>query len=152
MEDSKSLIRRFVEELWNEGRLEHIGAFFTPDFVDHTPVAPGLPAGIDGARAVVALFRHAFPDLEFTVLDMVAEGDRIAWRWCSTGTHRGEALGVGPTGRRAHRAGDRALPPAGWPHRGALGRLRRAGVDGTAGHGRGIGWVGTPGDPPPELD
>ena len=59
-------------------------------------------AGPFGAeqQARVAAFRAAFPDLRFTLEDLVAEGDRVVFRATMRGTHRAPFRGVAPTGRR----------------------------------------------------
>lgn len=95
----KAIVRQFVEAIWNEGRLDEADAFFASDFVDHNPVLPGL-SGVEGARLVFTTYRRAFPDLRFTLLDMIVEGDRVAWRWSSRGTHQDDFMGIRPTGKQ----------------------------------------------------
>ncbi len=90
--------RRFIEEAWNEGKLEVIQEIASPDVVLHSP--PGTPPGPEGVKQVVAAFRAAFPDVCITVEDQLAEGDRIVARWTITGTHRGPFRNYPPTGKR----------------------------------------------------
>jgi steroid delta-isomerase-like uncharacterized protein len=71
---------------------------FHPGAQARTP----LPTGATGAEVIKEVFaklHRAFPDLHITVEDMIAEGDRLVSRQTVTGTHRGEYLGVPPTGR-----------------------------------------------------
>ena len=98
---NKTLVRNFVEEVWNKGNVSAAGEFFANDFVDHNPVAPNQPAGLEGAIQVFSLYRNAFPDLHFTVEDMVTDGDKVAWRWNSTGTHKGPLMRMPATGKQA---------------------------------------------------
>ena len=103
--DNKALIRRVVEALntgphgtWREA----FDALFTTTFMLHDPFAPpGLPAGPQGMKDYVAPYFAAFPDLQFTVEDQIAEGDKVTTRYTGRGTHRGEFLGVPPTGKQA---------------------------------------------------
>jgi predicted ester cyclase len=53
----------------------------------------------------VTFYRTAFPDLQFTIEDMIAEGDTITWRWSSTGTHQGPLSVIAPSGKKASVAG-----------------------------------------------
>lgn len=94
---TEALVRRWTEVLWN-GQLELIDDVFAPQVVDHNPL-PGQAPGRDGQRQVVQLFRSAFPDLTVTAHDIITSGPAAAVRWSATGTHRGEVLGVAPTGR-----------------------------------------------------
>jgi steroid delta-isomerase-like uncharacterized protein len=70
-----------------------------PDIVDHNPIPDQAP-GREGFRQWIAAAKTAFPDLRGTVEDVIAEGDRVAARVTWEGTHRGEFVGVGPTGKR----------------------------------------------------
>ena len=94
---TEAVVRRWTEDLWN-GRLELIEELFAPQVVDHSPL-PGQAPGRDGQRQAIELFRSAFPDLSVTAHDVVVAGPTAAVRWSASGTHRGEVLGVAPTGR-----------------------------------------------------
>jgi predicted ester cyclase len=100
-EENKAVLRREVEELYNHtGNLDVVEEIFSPDYVSHEPTS-GEVRGIEGARQFAATFREAFPDLQNTIEDMVAEGDRVAMRFRGSGTHLGETEAFGsPTGNR----------------------------------------------------
>jgi C-1 hydroxylase len=95
-DDNKALVRRFFE-LLNEGKTEAIPEFFDPNFQLHFDSMPAL----DGAGAVgfMSSFLDAFPGLQHTLHDQIAENDRVASRISLHGTHRGELMGMPPTGR-----------------------------------------------------
>ncbi len=102
-EENKALALRFVEEGINSrGNLAVIDDLFASDFVDRNPL-PGLPSllpGLAGFKQLVVIFRAAFPDLHYTVEDMIAEGDKVVFRYTARGTNEGELLGMPPTGER----------------------------------------------------
>jgi predicted ester cyclase len=98
-EDNKALVRRFVDEVQSGGNIDLIEEICSPEFVNHS--APlGLPADREGIKVVANMFRGAFPDSYFTVEDMIAEGDKVATHKKFHGTHRGEFMGISPTGQR----------------------------------------------------
>ena len=97
-EENKAVVRRFVEEVQSQGRLDVIDHVIAPDFVNHT-APPGLPPTREGGRQLMALFRAAFPDGHMTIEDMLAEGDKVVTRKTFHGTHQGEFMGIPPTGR-----------------------------------------------------
>jgi steroid delta-isomerase-like uncharacterized protein len=98
--DHAAIVRRFYEAVWTEGRLETASAFLANDLIDHNALQfPGRADGAAGLLQVVAMIRSALPDLTRTVEDQVEQGDRVATRFIDQGTHRGELLGVAPTGR-----------------------------------------------------
>jgi predicted ester cyclase len=98
-EENKAVLRREVEELYNHtGNLDVVEEIFSPDYVSHEPTS-GEVRGIEGARQFAATFREAFPDLQNTIEDMVAEGDTVVMRFRGSGTHLGETEAFGsPTG------------------------------------------------------
>lgn len=98
VEENKALVRRWVD-VWNTGNLDAVGESVTPDYVRHDPNSPEV-RGPDAERQLVAMYLAAFPDLHFTVEDLVAEGGTVAARMTVRGTHRGELLGIPPTGRQ----------------------------------------------------
>ena len=99
LEANKALVRRFFDEVMNEGRLDVVEEIFAPEYVNRH-AHPGQTPGPEGVRQLVTNVRRAFPDLEETVDDLVAEGDRVALRLTLRGTHRGPFRGVEGTGRR----------------------------------------------------
>ena len=96
LEENKAIIRRYVEEMNNRNDA-YLDQHFTSQYVYHGPSADlDKDAFIEFHNAMLA----TFPDARMTVLDQVAEGDKVTTRWELQGTHRGEALGIAPTGRR----------------------------------------------------
>jgi steroid delta-isomerase-like uncharacterized protein len=132
-EENKATSRRFYEELFNRGNLAAAEELVTADFVIHDPNIPEQPRGPDGLKRFVAMYREAFPDIEFTIEDQVAEGENAATRWVARGTHRGELMGIAPTGKRVevraftlHRfSGGRIAED--WAHYDALDVVRQLG-------------------------
>jgi steroid delta-isomerase-like uncharacterized protein len=98
LEDNKAIMRAHVEALFNQHRVDQTDEFFTQDYLDHAPL-PGQAAGLAGAKQKWATYLTAVPDMRATIEDMVGEGDRLAVRWTVQGTHRGELLGIPPTGK-----------------------------------------------------
>jgi steroid delta-isomerase-like uncharacterized protein len=96
-EENKALARRFVAEVMNAGNLEAADQFIAPNLVVHNPV-PGQAPGREGCKQTLATLRNAFPDLHFTIEDLLADGDKVMIRSTYRGTHRGELLGFPPTG------------------------------------------------------
>lgn len=96
---NKAVVRRLYDEVLNNDRPEVADEIADPAFTIHGGV-PGRPTGPDALRAVGRMLRAGFPDLHFTLDDVVAENDRVAVRWTMTGTHAGQYLGTPPTGRR----------------------------------------------------
>lgn len=97
-EDHKLQIRLYFEEVWNRGDFARLRDLLAPDYVDHN--SP-FPPGIDGVQREITMYRAAFPDLAFSVDDLVAEGDQVAARVSASGTHRGDLPGIPATGKRA---------------------------------------------------
>jgi ketosteroid isomerase-like protein len=81
MDDAKQLINRFVEELWNERRLDVADAIFAKDCVTHQlrsgVPADAVPRGPQAIKEHVAGWVASFPDLRFSIEQMVSEGDRV---------------------------------------------------------------------------
>jgi len=99
-------LRTLVDDAWNlldnERRLDEIGRFLTDDYVRHSSEGDYTR---DGFRAVLAALHAGFPDLVSSIEDAVVEGDRIAYRWTSEGTHLGEYMGVPATRKRVNAHG-----------------------------------------------
>ncbi len=95
--ENKTIARRFNEDVWGRGDQAALEELLDPDFVDHDAL-PGQPPGREGHKQILAAFRSAFPDLNVTTEDIVAEGEKVVSRWTARGTHQGELLGIAPTG------------------------------------------------------
>jgi steroid delta-isomerase-like uncharacterized protein len=98
-EENKAIDRRLVEEGFNKGNMAILEEFIAVDCVDHA-APPGMPPGREGVKQFFAMFRSAFPDLHFTIEDVVAEGDKVVTRSTWHGTHRGDFLGLPATGKQ----------------------------------------------------
>jgi steroid delta-isomerase-like uncharacterized protein len=97
-EQNKAIARRVFEEVWNKGNLDALDEVYVADVVGHN-APPGQPPGIKGTRQFIGMYLQAFPDTRMVVEDQVAEGDKVVTRWTATGTHRGELMGMPPTGK-----------------------------------------------------
>lgn len=96
---NKAAIRRLYEEFVNNGNMETFNELVAEDVTEHEEF-PGLSPDREGVKQFFAMMRQAFPDLRFVVEEMLAEGDKVVCRFRMQGTHRGEFLGVAPTGNR----------------------------------------------------
>jgi steroid delta-isomerase-like uncharacterized protein len=83
--------------MWNRGDLAAVESLIHEDMVEHGAFG-GEAGGREDARQTVARFRQAFPDLVLEVADLVGEGEHTVLRWVGTGTHRGDFMGVPPSG------------------------------------------------------
>jgi steroid delta-isomerase-like uncharacterized protein len=91
-EQNKALVQHFYDEAWNQGNLDVIDELFTPDYeVVNRPAwrAPGTA----GLKEFILDNQRVFPDAHHTVIDMVAEGDKVAVYFKATGTHKGDLHG-----------------------------------------------------------
>jgi serine phosphatase RsbU (regulator of sigma subunit)/predicted ester cyclase len=96
-ERNEALVRRYFEEVWAKGNVAAVDEFMAPNYVEHT-VPPGSPPGRDALKQRVAMYHEAFPDVRRVLHDLLAQGDRVAYRWSASGTHLGEWAGIPPTG------------------------------------------------------
>ena len=98
-EQNKDLFRRMVDEVFAQGKVDVINELIEPNWVDHNPI-PGQEPGPEGMKKLVVMFRDAFPDLTSNVDLLMAEGDLVAGRMTTSGTHKGEFMGIPPTNKR----------------------------------------------------
>jgi predicted SnoaL-like aldol condensation-catalyzing enzyme len=132
--DENKALARAATGLWSTGELDRAGEIFAPGYVmhqHHDPDGSG-DLGVEAMKAFAAEFRRGFPDFRDTIDLQVAEGELVATRFTSTGTHRGEFMGVAPTGLRlSWTGGDR--PRGRRPDRRGLGQLGHDGHAAAAG-------------------
>jgi len=104
MDDPKQLINMFVEALWNERRLDLADVIFAKDCVTHQ-LRSGLPTdavprGPQAIQEHVAGWIASFPDLRFSIEQMLSEGDRVVTQLLMEGTHLGAWLGIPASGKK----------------------------------------------------
>ena len=129
-EENKALSRRVIEEIFNKQNPSLADELIDANFIDH---GMGFK-GMEGFKNYVTTFIIAFPDLHLSIDDMVAEGDEVAMRLTSRGTHEGEFLGIAPTGKQFTASGIVIQRIAGnklaegWPVNDVLGMMQQLGV------------------------
>jgi steroid delta-isomerase-like uncharacterized protein len=94
-QSSKTVVRRFIAEVWNADDLAAADELIHPDYA-----IEGMGRGPDAVKRNIANYRAAFPDLEWTIEQMVAEDDWVAVRLTLHGTHLGPLGSIPPTGKR----------------------------------------------------
>ena len=99
-ESNRALVAEYIERIWNQGRTDLLAEFVHPEFVSHDPADPDPIRGFEGLAAAIKSYHASFPDLVNTIEAQVAEGDLVATRWSSTGTHQGTSFGIQATGNR----------------------------------------------------
>lgn len=95
--ENKTLVRRFVDEVQNQHDIDALEELFSPDFVDHSGIS--TPPTLNGTKQFFTMFFTAFPDVQVTIHEQVAEGDKVVTRKTFHGTHQGEFMGMPPTGK-----------------------------------------------------
>lgn len=95
--ENKELVYR-LNDVW-QGDLDVIDEVVADDYENHNPIVPDSPPGPDGFKQNVAALRDAFPDIDWTIEDVIADADRVAFRAVGRGTHEGPLLGIEATGR-----------------------------------------------------
>ena len=99
MHPNERTITRYFEDVWNQGRLEVLDELLAPDYVNHSSSLPDTPPGPDGVKPIVAAMRAAFPDLHYTIDQLLVADDGVAARVTLSGTHLGDFFGIPATGR-----------------------------------------------------
>ena len=133
-EQNKVIVRRLFEELWNKGNLSVADQLFSPNYAHHDPSTPDFGRGPESERKRATLYRTAFPDLQLTIEDIIAEGETVMARWSCRGTHKGDLSGIAPTGKQVTISGvsiarfTRGKMVEGWVNWDALGLMQQLGV------------------------
>lgn len=96
--DAKTVVRRNTELVQGGGDFALFEELFADDFIDHTP-QPGTTPDKNGVRKLYAALRRAFPDFAASIHWQTVDGEVVTTFKTYSGTHRGEFLGVAPTGR-----------------------------------------------------
>src|SRR5215208_4113142 len=104
-EQNKATVLQFYEEVWNNGNVDFAFEIFAEHYIRHDLRPTEALPGPEGQRKIAADFRVAFPDLQWNVDLILAEGDLVAGRWTARGTNTGRWGGAEPTGKRAEFSG-----------------------------------------------
>ena len=95
---NKKVVTEFIDRLFSRGDLAAVDEYLSEEFVNHDPPF-GVSADREGMRSAAGGFRAAFPDWHSELRLLIAEDDLVAEVFTAMGTHRGEMMGVAPTGR-----------------------------------------------------
>lgn len=102
-EENKEIVRR-LDVIW-DGEVEVVDEIVAEDLTNHNSLVPDAPPGPEGFKQNVSALRTAFPDINFTTEDIIAEGDKVVFRAVGHGTHEGGLMGIEPTGREVTLSG-----------------------------------------------
>jgi predicted ester cyclase len=98
--ETQKMIERIPLEVINNNKFELIDEIYAPNYVEHTP-QPGVPPTREGFKQTAMALKKAFPDLRYTIDDVVDGGDKIVHRLTASGTMKGDFAGMPATGKRA---------------------------------------------------
>lgn len=96
---NKQLVERYFNEVWNNGKVELLDELLSADYINHTPSVPNPPKGAAGLKPIVTAIRRAFPDLHYTIKDVIATKNRAVVRVVMTGTQTDSLFNIPPTGK-----------------------------------------------------
>src|SRR5215208_6974723 len=96
-QENEALVRRYFEEAWIRRNLAAVDEFMVPDYIEHQ-IPDGRLTSRDSLKQLLAMYYRAFPDMKSVLHDILAQGDRVMYRWSVSATHLGDWLGIPPTG------------------------------------------------------
>jgi steroid delta-isomerase-like uncharacterized protein len=103
IEENKNIVRRY-QEIYNSNDLDRLTEVVSEDLL--TPnIMPGIPDGLEGAKAAHRIMLAGFPDYQTVIEDMLAEGEKVAARIRMRGTNTGEFMGIPATGKHVEFTG-----------------------------------------------
>lgn len=99
-QENVALVKRWFQEVWNEGRTETVMELLTPKVMGIGQVEDGSTITTPEEFLVfMKRLRGAFPDIQFELEDVFGSGDKVAARWTMRGKHAGDHLGVAASGK-----------------------------------------------------
>lgn len=98
--ESKAAVRRLYDEVWNKRRLDLVSELISLSHALHDPHLTGSAIGPEAYKAICTQFIAAFPDLRFTIEDLISEKDKVVASWVISGTHKREFRGVPATNKK----------------------------------------------------
>ncbi len=140
--DNKAIIRRLVEDGLNKRNASLIDEVYSAKYIGHDPERPTPRRIEDLQQGMAGLLGKVFPDAQYSIDDLVAEDDMVAWHWTFRATHQGELMGIPPTGKAISFSGVNLFRLANgkavedWVYRDTVGLLRQLGAMPAPGGGR----------------
>lgn len=98
--ENKAIVRRLYEEIWNKRKLELINQIISPSHALQAPNVAGSAVGPEAYKLQTTLFLAGYPDLHWTVEDLIAEEDKVVACWTISGTHKGDFMGIPATNKK----------------------------------------------------
>jgi len=132
--DNKALIRRFIEEGLNKRNAALIDEVYAADYVGHDPERPAPRQVADLKQGMAGLLGLVFPDAQYSIERLIAEGDLVVWHWTFRATHQGELMGIPATGKPITFGGVNIFRLVNgqvvedWVYRDTVGMLRQLGA------------------------
>jgi steroid delta-isomerase-like uncharacterized protein len=97
-EADKQVVRRIYDEVFGQGQTEVVDEVISADAIDHSPPPFPVDDVRQGLKQFAQVLRAAFPDIRFTINEMVSEDDKVAVYFTMVGTHQGEFMGIPASG------------------------------------------------------
>ncbi len=105
MRDPRDVIRRLVEDVYGEGKVELIDELAHEDYFE-TPMPEGFSPDREGLKSFVQALHAALSDVQAQVERVLVDDGQVAWRWRMTGRHTGEFMGIPPSGNHIETTGN----------------------------------------------
>src|SRR5262245_49090968 len=96
MLDNKTIVSNYIDQIWRKRNKAAIDEYLSPDYVQQ---ARGIPSGREGVKDFFDIISNAFAELDYRVEDIIADGDKVCWRFVLSGRHTGKFQGVEATGK-----------------------------------------------------
>src|SRR5215218_4876472 len=103
-QENEALVRRYFEEAWVKRNMAAVDELMVPNYVEHQ-IPDGRLTSRHSLKQLLAMYYKAFPDMKSVLHDILAQGDRVAFRWSVNATHLGDWLGIPPTGNHMRATG-----------------------------------------------
>jgi steroid delta-isomerase-like uncharacterized protein len=98
-DNNEELIKTYFNKAWNEGEVDVLDSVLSAGYINHTPSTKNGIHDRNELKSIIQSFRRAFPDLHFSIEDIIATDNRVVARVRMTGTHKDSLFGLPPTGR-----------------------------------------------------
>ncbi len=99
VEENKALMKRFYDEVLNQGNIDMVDEFVDEEIIDHNPTVMEQAEGLEGILQGISHIREGFPDINFEIKEILGEEDKLGIVIRITGTHQGKFWGIEPTGK-----------------------------------------------------